>query len=356
MQSPMKPRARGPTVAKLLRALFVATSVAGVVATTTGCDSVFHWCLNGKYGAPYYARSLRAIPAELRSSVTDLPSGPLDKDLCTRLCASDGDVCQLASIAEASLPERSHVVCFSYRENGCPSGWGSGRLPDGLAVDPGLAPSLGETFARAAVLEAASVVSFRRLAKDLERHGAPRALVRRAERAARDEKRHAALTRRLARRFGGVRVRARVVAAAPRTLREIALENAREGCVGETLGALLLSARAHASDDAEVRATLREIARDEVAHAAFAWDLRAFLLDRLDSGALADELHALADARDAARRIPVDPVFPFDPAPLARALDAQLWEPALELSAVLVARGDVAKDRIGNAHDPPPRA
>ncbi len=330
----MTPRAPGRSVAKLLRALFVATSVAGVVATTTGCESVLHWCLNGQYGAPYYARSVRPIPAELRSSVAGMPSGPLlDKDLCAKLCASDGDVCQLAALAE--LPETSHVVCFSYRENGCPSGWGSGRLPDGLAVRPGRAPSLGDTFARAAVLEAASVVSFRRLAKDLERHGAPRALVRRAVLAARDEKRHAALTRRLARRFGGVRVRATVDAARPRALRELALENAREGCVGETLGALLLSARVHASDDAEVRATLREIARDEIAHAAFAWDLRAFLLERLDAGALADERHALAEARDAARRVPVDPVFPFDPAPLARALDERLWQPALELSVVV---------------------
>lgn len=325
----MQRTVNGRDVVEVLRAIAASALVAGTATAATGCESVFHWCLNGQYGAPYYAKSVREIPEDLRASVAGLTGGPLDPKVCRRLCNAPADACEIATVAEGSAPADGHVVCFAYRENGCPSGWGSGRLPDGLALDPRRATTLGDYFARAAALEAASVVSFRRLAADLARHGAPSALVRRAARAAHDEKRHATATRRLARRFGGERVRARLVDAAPRTLREIAVENAREGCVGETLGALLLFARAGASADAEVRATLRAIARDEIAHAALAWDLRAHLSTRLDARSVAAERRALDDARRAAKRVPVDPVFPFDPAPLVEALDAQLWRPAL---------------------------
>ncbi len=324
----MQPPLNGRDVARLLRAISASAVVAGSASSIVGCESVFHWCLNGQWGAPYYVKTVREIPEDLRAGVAAM-SAPIDKKVCQKLCGGDGDACELATIVEPAFPANAHVVCFAYRENGCPSGWGSGRLPDGLALDPRCATTLGDYFARAAALESASVVSFRRLAADLARHGAPRALVRRAERAARDEKRHARLTRQLARRFGGERVRARIVAAAPRSLREMAIENAREGCVGETLGALLLFARACECPDAEVRATLHAIAHDEIAHAALAWDLRAHFLEHLDARALDEERCALADARRAATRMEIDPVFPFDPRPLVAAIDARLLRPAL---------------------------
>lgn len=339
----MQPPLSGRDVAKLLRAISASAAVAGSASAIVGCESVFHWCLNGQWGAPYYAKTVREIPEDLRASVATM-SAPIDKKVCQSLCGGDGDACEITSIVEPAFPANRHVVCFAYRENGCPSGWGSGRLPEGLALDPRCATTLGDYFARAAALESASVVSFRRLAADLARHGAPRALVRRAERAAGDEKRHARLTRQLARRFGGERVRARIVPSTPRTLREIAIENAREGCVGETLGALLLFARARECADAEVRATLRAIARDEIAHAALAWDLRAYFLEHLDARALDDERCALADARRAAARVQVDPIFPFGPGPILAALDARLLRPALVARAAL-------RDR--RAHDEP---
>ena len=152
---------KGRDVVEVLRAISAGVLVAGGATAASGCESVFHWCLNGQYGAPYYAKSVREIPEDLRASVAALPNGPLDAKLCKKLCNGDADACEVASVVEPSFPPNAHVVCFAYRENGCPSGWGSGRLPEGLALDPRCATSLGDYFARASALEAASVVSFR---------------------------------------------------------------------------------------------------------------------------------------------------------------------------------------------------
>ena len=89
---------------------------------------------------------------------------------------------------------------------------GVGRIPAGLAparVARALS-ALGDWFAAAAHLEAASVHAFRRLHDELAAHGAPARLLRAARRAQRDEVRHARLTARMARRFGGHPVPPRV--------------------------------------------------------------------------------------------------------------------------------------------------
>ncbi len=56
-----------------------------------------------------------------------------------------------------------------------------------------------------------------------------------------------------------------------RPLAEIALENAVEGCVRETFGALLAEWQAAHARDPRVRATMRRVARDETRHAALGW-------------------------------------------------------------------------------------
>src|SRR5207302_2062069 len=123
----------------------------------------------------------------------------------------------------------------------CPVG--AGRIPAGLArARMAAVPSLlGSYFASAAHLEAASVHAFRRLRCELAAHRAPARLLRSARRAQRDEVRHARLMARMARRFGGAPVPARVAPIGPRALDEIAIENAVEGCVRETFGALVAS-------------------------------------------------------------------------------------------------------------------
>src|SRR5207244_884717 len=119
---------------------------------------------------------------------------------------------------------------------------GTGRRPAGL-----VAPSrsgrggdeVGAYWARAAHLEAASVHAFRTLAADLHAYGAPRRLVEAASRAAGDEVRHARACATLARRHGSSPVPVVVRSPPSRSLVEIAEENAVEGCVRETWGALV---------------------------------------------------------------------------------------------------------------------
>jgi bacterioferritin (cytochrome b1) len=161
-----------------------------------------------------------------------------------------------------------------------------GRRPEGY-VPIARGASLGEYLAMSAELEASSVPAFRRLARELRAHGAPPELVSRAVKAARDEIRHARLTRRLAQRFGGAPELPKIGKLPVRSLEAIAEENAREGCVRETFGALLASVQAHRAADAGIRAAMEAIAVDETEHAALAWDVAAWLETQLDGAARA---------------------------------------------------------------------
>src|SRR5262249_33228761 len=132
----------------------------------------------------------------------------------------------------------------------CP-GPGGGRAPAGLVQPelPRAGTPLGGYFAALSHLEAASVHAFGRLRRELAAHRAPARLLAAARRAQRDEVRHAHRMARMARRFGGVPVRPRVAGIPPRALDEIAIENAVEGCVRETFGALLAVFQATRAQD-----------------------------------------------------------------------------------------------------------
>lgn len=182
-----------------------------------------------------------------------------------------------------------------------------GRRPEGLASTPRGDESLGAFFARMAHLEAAAVPAFERLVSELTAHGAPRALIAAAKRAARDEVRHARAVAKLARRFGGV-VPPVVVEELPiRSLEEIARENATEGCVRETFGALVATYQARAARDEQIAKVMRGIARDETRHAQLSWDVAAWALSQLDGGARARIDVAVANAVAELRRDLITP-------------------------------------------------
>jgi len=164
-----------------------------------------------------------------------------------------------------------------------------GRRPAGLRRTKKSAPStaLGAYFAEAAHLEAASVPAFERLRDELSALGAPRELVKTAERSIDDEVRHARVTARLARRFGGEPASVKVGRARRRSLEAIARENAVEGCVRETFGAMVATWQAANAEDPQIRAHMRRIARDETRHAALAWSIATWADARLDDKARA---------------------------------------------------------------------
>ena len=79
---------------------------------------------------------------------------------------------------------------------------------------------------------------------------------------------------------------------------ELAIDNAIEGCVNETFGALVLHVQALTAEDARLRVAFANIANDEAHHAELSHDLAAWLDARLSSA----ERAAVDRAADRARR------------------------------------------------------
>jgi rubrerythrin len=217
----------------------------------------------------------------------------------------------------------------------------SGRRPAGFTRPPRIraTDALGQFFAGASHLEAASVVAFEGLAEELRRLGAPAELVRAARRSARDEVRHARVTARIARRHGAEPPALRVGARrGSRSLAAIAVENAVEGCVRETFGALVAAWQAAHAGDPRIARTMARIAADETRHAALAWAIAGWMEPRLDARS---RQAVLAARRRAVRTLLREVTSPspsvlvvragLPAAPHARAmveeLQASLWEP-----------------------------
>jgi hypothetical protein len=172
-----------------------------------------------------------------------------------------------------------------------------GRRPEGY-TSSGLYPrgDALETLASLANLEAASVHAFARMRRELRAFGAPRALLRRCSRARRDEIRHARIVGALSRRRRSVIMVDPKTLLATRELRAFAEENAVEGCVRETFGALLATYQGMHARDPHVRAAMKRIARDETRHAALAHTVASWLRSRMSAG----DWHHIDRARAAA--------------------------------------------------------
>ena len=234
------------------------------------------------------------------------PYGPLveacrDDDaacdpLCEKILAAEGEDPTFVILEECRFRDLAPGVAevemtWSYPPEAC------GRRPAGWAPSaPGECGVLAAHLARCAELEHASVFAFLRLARELEELGAPDPLAAAARGAARDEIRHTALMGGLARALGVTPPPVEVAAAAARSIGDIAEENAAEGCVRESYGALLASWQAAHAADPLVAAAQSIIAPDERRHARLARAVDRFLAPRL-SGA---ERRRVADARRAA--------------------------------------------------------
>lgn len=158
-----------------------------------------------------------------------------------------------------------------------------GRRPEGLAPVSVSASerALGSHLAEIARLEASAVIAFEILERELDALGAPADLLAAVRDARADEVRHAEVMSRLARARGGV-VEAPVVAPCPlRDALAIALENAVEGCVRETYGAVVGLHQAACAADPELAAAMQTIAEDELRHSALSWRVAAFVEPRL---------------------------------------------------------------------------
>jgi hypothetical protein len=103
--------------------------------------------------------------------------------------------------------------------------------------------------------------------------------------AARDEIRHAAVMKFFAEREGARVPPARVARQRRRSLEAIAIENAVEGCVGETFGAAVARFQSQRAANRGLRLAMKGIADDETRHAEFSWELARWLGPRLSLAA-----------------------------------------------------------------------
>ncbi|AKJ01957.1 hypothetical protein ATI61_103676 [Archangium gephyra] len=206
-----------------------------------------------------------------------------------------------------------------------------GRRPVGLRASDGVAcvDALGRHFASAAHLEAASIKAFLRLREELALHGADVALQDAALASALDEVMHTDVSMRLAHRFGATPGRPEVAESPLRSLFEVALDNAVEGCVRETYGALVGHHQALHARDVEVREAMTRIAEDETRHAELSWAIDRWAREQLPAA----ERAALREAqREAVATLREEVALPLD-----ATLVTEAGIPTPELAASLVA-------------------
>ncbi len=287
-----------------------------------------------------------ALPIQGCSSVTncDPPRHQVSFDLGSVIRSDGGIDCastcrELAVGVDAgvrlAIPETCHestddpsnprLIC-TYYEYLC-----TGRRPQSLVhrslpVTP--STHVGSWLAQTAHLEAASVPAFRELADELALHGAPSELAREARRAADDEVRHAASVTRLAAMYGALPASIQRSPFAARSLRELAFDNATEGCAREAYGALAAVHQANTATDPEVAQAFLAIAQDEARHALLSFAMHDWFTDRLQPRDRRD----MEDARRAALDDLVQQLTP-EPEPELRGL---LGVPEAEQAIALV--------------------
>lgn len=199
---------------------------------------------------------------------------------------------------DGTVTEESSEVIREEEDFGC-----IGRRPEGLRAD---APSRGQHpvgafFANVTRLEASAVDAFDIMREELETLGAPESLREAALAAREDEVRHTVSMAAIARRYGAEPGTHRVDPMRARSPYEIALENAVEGCVRETFGALVGAYQASAARDPQIRDAMREVSDDELRHAELSWALASWLEPKLTAEERARVATAKREAIDALR-------------------------------------------------------
>lgn len=264
---------------------------AQVIDATTTADAIGppEGCIIGKpsKGNCGYSETIND-PTLCLIDIDAEANTPQDPLLCKQLCSPDIVSCGYYYPLEAGLSVFCQDLC-------------GGRLNEDARAEilghcERPITSAGAALAHAAYLEAASIDAFDVLARELRDGGAPRRLVRDAERAAKDEVRHARTMGALARRYGTSPQTPRASRARRRTLVAIALENVVEGCVRETYGAAVALWQSKHAGDPRIRAAMKSIAKDEIAHADLGWRVDAWLRTKLTEAERARVESARKDA------------------------------------------------------------
>lgn len=206
-------------------------------------------------------------------------SGPLALDGMQGYCCYDtGVMCPGGRPFRVAGELRVAAVCETL-------GWSDGEERElVLELDDTTKTALGNAWLADARLEHASVAAFARLTLQLMALGAPAELVEESQRASLDEIAHAKACFGMASRYldgafgpGTLRLDG---ALSDLGLEALVTSSIDEGCIGETLAAMVAGEQARVALDERVKATFEQIARDESRHAALAWRILYWALER----------------------------------------------------------------------------
>ena len=174
-----------------------------------------------------------------------------------------------------------------------------GRMPAGLQVHPQTAASeLGNYFADMAAMETAAITAFRYLVRELTAYQAPANLIQLAQTAVKEETRHAHMAGLLSQACDTAVPVVEVADFQLRSLFEIALENAIEGCVNETFAAACGLWQEQQAEFSVFRQVIGHIAEEEIGHAALSWSIHEWAMPQLTLAQQAHIRQAQAEAVD----------------------------------------------------------
>ena len=212
---------------------------------------------------------------------TYLVDGELTEESCSNLCQTELDVYMdyLCSCDYQGVDaDGNHPVTCEYSVCAV-----AGRVHGDIQkLDKSTGcTELGRHFARGYHAEASAVGAFLQLRKELQFHSAPQELVDRCFLAAKEEIVHAQMMAKLAELHQGELPTLDFGTFEPRTLLDLALDNAVEGCIFETFSALEALQQANNATDSVIGKTMKSIALDEMKHAELAWDIHKYLMTKL---------------------------------------------------------------------------
>lgn len=163
----------------------------------------------------------------------------------------------------------------------------AGRLPNGVQLKNGEVATqssvniLGQYLAGMAAMETAAITAFEYLTRELEAYDAPEALIACAREAVVEETRHAEMTGLLSASYGAEVSEVQVDDFCLRSLYEIALENAVEGCVNETFAAACGLWQSESAELEVFRQVIAHITEEEMGHAKLSWDIHQWVMPQL---------------------------------------------------------------------------
>ncbi len=263
------------------------------LAPLTGCGSADTECLlpaeTGE--CPTQAEAATALVGEHCGYAVNAVTGPGTLQEVANTWESGSQTLCCYPTLESQDVLTTCVVGRPYLEDGrmktAPArrgrGWARGRRPDVAALTAVERAVLARAWTEDALVEHASVAAFARTTLELMAAGAPADLLAAVQAAAADEVRHARVSFALAEAYAGAPVAAGAfplpsAVVIETDLPRLAASTFREGCVGETVVAILSARAAADATDPAAQALLRLVARDEARHAELAWRTLDWLL------------------------------------------------------------------------------